>query len=259
MATASDREANLETTRAKLNIISGPETTSQAHSIPKKIPIIDSHIHLYPASEAHSLAWLSPAAPAELQGQHSLDEYAADTGAPPELEGFIFLETDRKSDLEVGEKDGSGWEGPLMEVEWLTRIALGTPREGEGHTSFHSKLCLGIVPWAPIPSGPEVMEKYVNLVQDKSEGAFHKVRGFRYLVQDQPDGTMLQEKFVESLKWMGKEGFAFDLGVDSHRRGEKQLMEAVEMIGRVHEGVVTNEKTVFVLSRSTYITFVRKY
>lgn len=248
MATAAEREANLATTKAALNIVSGPRTTSQAHPIPKKIPIIDSHIHLYPASETHTLAWYSADTPAELQGQHSLDEYTADTGELPELEGFIFLETDRVFDLESGEKDGTGWEGPLMEVEWLRRIALGCPKDGEGHSAFHSKLCLGIVPWAPIPSGPEVLARYIEAVEDKCEGAFHKVRGFRYLVQDKPDGTMLRDKFVEGVKWLGREGFAFDLGVDSHRRGEKQMMEAVELIGRVHEGVLAKDKTVFVLS-----------
>lgn len=68
------------------------------------------------------------------------------------------------------------------------------------------------------------------------------------MVQDKPDGTMLRDKFVEGVKWLGREGFAFDLGVDSHRRGEKQMMEAVELIGRVHEGVLAKDKTVFVLS-----------
>src|SRR6266487_4414381 len=103
-------------------------------------PVIDSHIHLFPESELETLAWNTPTNP--LYKQHSLDEYEAATGAPSSLEGFIFLETDRKNDLEQGIKDGSGWEMPLMEVDWLKRIALGTPKDGEGHSLEHKKLCL---------------------------------------------------------------------------------------------------------------------
>ena len=81
-------------------------------------PIIDSHIHLYPSSELSTLAWCTPTNP--LNSQHSLDEYAAATGSPRSLEGFIFLETDRKHDLESGEKDGSGWES--REVRELSNL-----------------------------------------------------------------------------------------------------------------------------------------
>lgn len=91
-------------------------------------PIIDSHIHLFPESELKTLAWCEPSNP--LHSQHSLEEYEEATGAPPSLEGFIFLETDRKHDLKPDAEDGRGWEMPLMEVDWLKRIALGTPRDG---------------------------------------------------------------------------------------------------------------------------------
>jgi L-rhamnono-1,4-lactonase len=214
---------------------------------PANYPVIDSHIHLFPKSELDTLAWNSPTNP--LKKQHSLDEYEAATGAPSSLEGFIFLETDRKNDLEKGIEDGSGWEMPLMEVDWLKRIALGTPKDGEGHSAEHKKLCLAIIPWAPLPSGPEVLEKYIKEVENHAGESFGKVKGFRYLVQDKPKGTMLQDGFIEGLKWMGRKGYVFDLGVNQHDGGKWQLEEAVEMIGKAHEGVEEADKVTFILSK----------
>ncbi|KAG7133407.1 L-rhamnono-gamma-lactonase like protein [Verticillium longisporum] len=139
-------------------------------------PIIDSHIHLYPSSEVDSLAWATPENP--IAAQRSVDEYRAATGNPSNLKGFIFLETDRKHDLASGAADGSGWEGPLAEVAWLRRIVEGTPREGEGHSAADASLCLGIVPWAPLPSGPEVLDRYLDRVQEVAGPvAWPKIRG----------------------------------------------------------------------------------
>ncbi|KAH9223168.1 amidohydrolase family protein [Leptodontidium sp. 2 PMI_412] len=213
---------------------------------PPQYPIIDSHIHLYPSTELDTLAWCTPSNP--LHSQHSLAEYESATGSPSSLEGFIFLETDRKHDLVSGAEDGTGWEMPLMEVEWLKRIALGTPREGEGHTAEQKKLCLAIIPWAPVPSGSEVLERYVKEVERCAEGSFAKIKGFRYLVQDKPKGTMLTPGFVDGLKWLGREGFVFDLGVDQHGGGKWQLEEAVEMIEKAHEGVPEDEKVTFIIN-----------
>lgn len=211
------------------------------------LPIIDSHIHLYPSSEIESLAWTKPDAP--LYGQYSVEQYKADTKSSPSLLGFVFVETDRKNDIEKGAADGSGWEGPLQEVRWLRRIALGEPKEGEGHTAEDRKLCLGIIPWAPLPSGPAVMEKYLDKVKEEAGDAWPKIKGFRYLLQDKPNGTMLEQKFIDSLKLLGRRGFVFEVGVDQHRRGRKQLDELIELVDRVHDGVPENEKVKLVISR----------
>ncbi|KAI0514594.1 amidohydrolase [Xylaria bambusicola] len=209
------------------------------------IPIIDSHIHLYPESELSTLSWCSPENP--LAGQHSVQEYrAASASSPPR--GFIFVETDRKNDLDTGVKDGSGWECPLMEVSWLKRIITGQPKPGEGHAKEDQSLCAAYIPWAPLPSGPSAMETYIKLVEKEAGESWPKVRGFRYLLQDKPNGTMLQEEFIESLKLLGREGFVFELGVDQHRRGRGQLEEVVEMIDRAHEGVPEDEKVVFIIN-----------
>ncbi|CVK89925.1 hypothetical protein FPRO06_05423 [Fusarium proliferatum] len=210
------------------------------------LPIIDSHIHLYPAAETDSLAWYTPDGP--LAGQHSLEEYREATSSAPSLLGFVFVETDRQNDVESGAVDGSGWEQPLAEVSWLKRVALGQPREGEGHSPEDAKLCLGIVPWAPLPSGPEVLERYLDRVKEVAGDAWPKIKGFRYLLQDKPHGTMLDDKFIEGVKLLGRRGFTFDVGIDQHRRGKKQLDEVIEFVDRVHDGVPEEEKVTLVLN-----------
>lgn len=216
------------------------------------LPIIDSHIHLYPASELDNLAWCTPDHP--LAGQRSVEQYKAATASAPSLLGFICVETDRKHDLETGAADGSGWEGPLKEVRWMKRLALGEPNDGEGHTAEDAKLCLAVIPWAPLPSGPAVLEKYLDLVKEEAGEAWSKVKGFRYLLQDKPHGTMLEDNFIESLKLLGRKGFVFEVGVDQHRRGKKQLEETLEMIGRAHDGVPEEERVTFIISMSAQLT-----
>ncbi|KAI0423962.1 amidohydrolase [Xylaria sp. FL1042] len=209
------------------------------------IPVIDAHIHLYPGSEISTLAWYSPGNP--LAAQQSVQEYkAASASSPPS--GFIFVETDRKNDLDAGIKDGSGWEGPLMEVSWLKRIVTGQPKTDEGHSPGDASLCVAYIPWAPLPSGPAAMERYIELVKQEAGESWPKVRGFRYLLQDKPNGTMLRDDFIESLKLLGRKGLVFELGVDQHRRGRGQLEEVVEMIDRAHEDVPEEEKVVFIIN-----------
>lgn len=220
------------------------------------IPIIDAHIHLYPESEVDTLAWCTPDHP--LHGQHSLEEYkAASAGSTPK--GFIFLETDRKNDLAAGEKDGSGWQHPLEEVAWLKRFATGQPKPGEGHTADDASLCAAYIPWAPLPSGAAAMERYINLVKQEAGESWPKVKGFRYLLQDKPSGTMLTDKFVESLRLLGRKGLVFDLGVDQHNRGRAQLEEVVEMIDRAHDGVPEDQRVTFIISECRRLIYLPTY
>lgn len=211
--------------------------------------IVDSHVHLYPHAEVSSLAWCNEQHP--LYGQYSIDEYLRATRdlsdvahSTHNLQGFVFIETDRKSSLETE----SGWEEPLRELDWIKRIADGAPRPGEGHSPQHAPLCLGIVPWAPLPSGSEVMSTYVQKAADQLDSTWRLVKGFRYLVQDKPAGTMLTDPFIDSLKWLGRNGYAFDLGVDARSGGLWQLREAVEMIRKAHEGEPESKKVTIVIS-----------
>ena len=202
-------------------------------------PIVDSHIHLFPASHLPTLTWYEPGNP--LGAQHSVDEYRrassaistrSDTTDRKFLRGFIFLETDRLSSVKNNGPHSPGWQHALDEVSFLTRIALGEPVLGEGHDATQKDLCLGIIPWAPVPGGPKALASYMAQAKErtKTESVWHKVRGVRYLVQDKPSGVMLQPLFVEGLRWLGQQGFTFDLGVDARQGGLHQLREAVEMM-----------------------------
>ncbi|KAK2768727.1 hypothetical protein FQN54_000583 [Arachnomyces sp. PD_36] len=223
------------------------------------IPIVDSHIHLFPAAHLPSLSWYTPSSP--LGSQHSVAQYRAassssykSTDEPPkdtsrrpstQLRGFIFVETDRISSLSP-----SDWHNALDEVSFLARIARGQPIEGEGHVPEDSSLCLGIVPWAPVPAGPEALKEYMALVRERTltPEVWNKIRGVRYLTQDKPVGTMLGEEFINGLKWLGKEGLTFDLGVDARQGGLIQLREAVEMMKKVYSGVNEGEGVKLVIN-----------
>lgn len=248
---AAQREQNLASIKTTLM----PSISSQPAAAAPNIPIIDSHIHLYPASEASTLAWLPPNDPTHpLAGQHSLDEYSEATGTPSSLEGFILVEADRKQSVDAA--DDPGWTHPLLEVSWWRRLAQGEPRAGEGHSVEQARLCLAAVPWAPVPGGEAAMEAYLQQVAEQACESLGRIRGFRYLVQDKPQGTMLEEKFIESLRWMGRKGYVFDVGVDQHRQGDWVLEEALEMIERAHEGVAEEDKVVFVLSMLFFCLFI---
>ena len=199
----------------------------------QQIPIIDSHIHLYAASHISSLNWTADLPENHpLNRQNSVFEYIAASRdqSHPNLRGFVFLETDRKSGLRDSE-----WDDALAEVDFLVRIARGLPRDDEGHSAEESKLVLGIVPWAPVPAGKDRLAQFVQQVQKRCAEAPNILKGFRYLVQDKPAGIMLQPDFVEGLQWLGREGLAFDLGVDARSGGLHQLQEACEMMNRVYD------------------------
>jgi L-rhamnono-1,4-lactonase len=207
-----------------------------------QIPIIDSHIHLFPSSELPTLAWnATPSHP--LNAQHSTAEFRTATGSPANLAGFILIEADRKNDA------AKDWTAPLQEVAWMRRLATGQAGADEGHAAADASLCLGFVPWAPMTLGAEELAKYLERAEEAAGAeTWAKVKGFRYLLQDKPNGEALGEGFIESLKVLGRKGYVFDVGVDQHRRGRVQLEEVVEMIDRAHDGVEEEEKVVFILS-----------
>ena len=214
------------------------------------LPIIDSHIHLYPSSELTTLSWMTPSHP--LASQRSITEYkTAIAPSPSHVEGFIAIEAAR---LNASSTD---WTHPLQELSFLSRIAAGLPNPDEGHEPQDASLLLGIVPWAPLNLGVEQLEKYLAQAEEEAgPETWKKVKGFRYLLQDQPNGTGLEEGFVEGLKLLGRRGFVFDVGVDQHRRGKVQLEELVDMMERAHEGVEREEeKIVFILSEFGFVSY----
>ncbi|KAK0638750.1 hypothetical protein B0T16DRAFT_230453 [Cercophora newfieldiana] len=219
-----------------------PNTYLATHQSAIMPSIIDSHIHLFPEAELDTHNWYKTPDP-PFEGRRSVEEFQSQTGSPPELAGFVFIEADRKND------DSKDWTLPLQEIAWISRIVTGKPRPDEGHTPEDAKLCLGIIPWAPVVLGAEQLEKYLAQAEETAgPEAWGKVKGFRYLLQDKPNGTALGDKFIEGLKVLGKKGYVFDLGVDQHRRGRIQLEEAVDMIDLAHDEVEEDEKVVFILN-----------
>ena len=192
-------------------------------------PIVDSHIHLYAGTHLTQLNWTADLpAGHPLNQQNSVEQYRKATANARNLLGFIFIETDRKSGLQDHE-----WGDALEEVSFLVRIAEGKPVEGEGHTAIDKDLVLGIIPWAPIPAGPEALARYLAEVRDRAGDSFNKIKGFRYLLQNKPYGTMLSPSFIGSLQAMGNQGLSFELGIDARSGGIRQLEEACEMLERV--------------------------
>ncbi|KKY29064.1 putative amidohydrolase family protein [Phaeomoniella chlamydospora] len=212
-------------------------------------PIVDSHIHLYPESHIKTLAWgkdLPSGHP--LNQQQSVTEYktAAET-ASDTLKGFVFLETDRISqsvpsnwsDASASDDsypDPPEWKHPLDEISYLSRIAIGQPIENEGHIEADSSPCLAFIPWAPITAGATVLSKYHTLALSRCHpSSRHLLRGYRYLFQDKPAGTMLTPEVISSLQFLGRNNLTFDLGVDARQGGLHQLEEAAELLSRLSQ------------------------
>ena len=212
------------------------------------LDVVDSHIHLFPQSELDSLAWCKEGHP--LRTQCSVQQYHEAVELLSQipqykLKGYVFVETDRKSHLDTED----GWNAPLEEFDWIERIVTGNPRPGEDHGSEDAEVCLAIILWAPVALGADAMERFLTKVRERSAGGLELLKGFRYLVQDKPRGTMLTEKFIESLRWMGRNGYSFDLGVDARSGGIWQLEEAGQMVERVHHGIPEHDKVRIVLSK----------
>jgi L-rhamnono-1,4-lactonase len=195
-------------------------------------PIVDAHIHLYASTHVPRLSWTAEL-PSDhpLNRQNSIEQYRAATTDERTLRGFVFLETDRKSGLQDNE-----WQDALEEVNFLVRIAEGKPIAGEGHTAADKELVLGIVPWAPIPAGSKVLGQYLGEVRKRAGESYGKIKGFRYLLQNKPAGTMLSEGFIEGLQALGTHDLSFDLGIDARSAGLHQLEEACELFDRVNAG-----------------------
>ncbi|EFR01830.1 amidohydrolase [Nannizzia gypsea CBS 118893] len=199
-------------------------------------PIIDSHVHLWTSSQLDTLAWHSPSNP--LGSQHSVQEYrdAAISPLPVgyHFKGFVYIETDRISSLAP-----HGWTHVLEEVSFISHIACGIPLEGDRHVPTDKVPCLAIIPWAPVPLGPDGLEMYMAKVQEKvnnnGKDAWGKVKGVRYLLQDKPRGIMLEDGFIQGLRWLGQRGLTFDLGVDARSGGLHQLEETVELSERLYQ------------------------
>ncbi|CUS09396.1 unnamed protein product [Tuber aestivum] len=201
-------------------------------------PMIDSHIHLFTKDHLPHLAWATPGS--SLYAENSIPEYLS--GIPPSelanFKGFVFIEADRRytipSDEAISENDTSAlkkaWEWPLEEFEFVYRLSK---------THTYGKYVLGIVPWAPMNLGALAVERFYGLLDAEGEVNAERrgaLKGFRYLVQDKPSGTIGDVKFRESMGWVWKKGLVVEIGVDTRSGGLWQLEEAVKAIQEVVKG-----------------------
>jgi L-rhamnono-1,4-lactonase len=194
-------------------------------------PIIDSHIHLFAESHLPRLSWAGELPDGHvLKRGNTVSSYKDATGGVDNLAGFVFLETDRFSGLADDQ-----WGDALAEAAFLSRIAQGKPLEGEGHTAEDASLCVGVVPWAPVPAGPKALERYMDRLWELYPGECkQKVKGVRYLLQNKPAKVMLHADFISSLHWLGANDLSFDLGIDARSTGLHQLEEARTMMEQLY-------------------------
>jgi len=163
-----------------------------------------------------------------LRSSYSTDEYTA-ASSSSNLEGFIFVETDRLHTLPhppfIPSEVTAHLKHALSEIEF----AVGIHR----HPQAGQPKLLGMVSFAPLPLGKEGMEVWASVLP---EGAEEIVKGVRYLVQDKPSGTINAKRFVQGIRWVLERDWVFDLGVDLRSGGVWQLNEAVEALSAVIEG-----------------------
>ena len=108
----------------------------------------------------------------------------------------------------------------------------------------------GIVPWAPVHLGPAMLDRYLELLNviggvtlEAHTGRVKQrksmLKGFRQLLQDKLRGVMLTDEFVEGLRWIGKKGLIFEVGVDTRSTGLWQLEELVELLEKLGDEAPT--------------------
>ncbi|RPB08972.1 hypothetical protein P167DRAFT_538944 [Morchella conica CCBAS932] len=200
--------------------------------------LLDSHIHLFRTEDLSNLAWMTPENP--LNSQHSINEYLSTHVHNPTARkplGFIFLETDRKTN--VSSTTSPGWDGPLAEFAFVYNAGAG---RDPAYKAVADKV-LGIVPWGPVPGGSTAMYNYIRRLREiAGTERIDLLKGFRYLVQFCPRGVMLDDAFVDSLRWMGQQSYVFELTVDCRSVGLWQLEEAAEMVKKAHKDVPEEKK-----------------
>jgi len=227
------------------------------------IKIIDSHIHLWPASAANSAghSWMTP--DFILTKQHLLQEYykASDPDSPTpdyEVQGVVYLETDRAL-LSPNGRSLSQWAAqPLEEIKFLRSMV-----EGE-YGDRDTKTLLALIPCATMDQGRDVFEEWLELARETAgPKTWEKVRGFRFLFQAINDeykfrNLVLSEGFLAILRSFRSEerDFAFEVGVSQHDGGVWQLETFAEVVEKVNEGVPREKQVTFILGKSSNLTFI---
>ncbi|KAI5252611.1 hypothetical protein E4T42_03339 [Aureobasidium subglaciale] len=213
-------------------------------------PIIDSHIHLWPASAADQdgHAWMSDP-DFVLSKQHILSDYtaASSSNSPASV---VYVETDRRlqdpssSALETWAAEA------IKELQFLRSIVEGD------YGAEASNLLQGIVSWAPVHQGPEVFSQWLDIAeQTTGTETWKRVKGFRFLLQAITDKTefenlVLSDDFIAILKSFSSRTnkFSFDVGIDQQSGGVWQLEVFTKVLEKLYNNVAQDERTVLVLN-----------
>ena len=209
-----------------------------------------------------------------LAKRHGISDYLA--AAAPAPTGFIYVETDRAlpassphvtsiaSAAEARHALESWAAAPLDEIRFLRRIAEESPQEGDGFAAGDGTRLKGVVLWAPFHVPAALFQTYLRLAEDEAGPAlWARVVGFRFLLQGKREGEVAA--LVRSVAWVenvvalaegrGGLGWAFDVGVDTHRDGVEGLELVADMVDEVRRQEKkkggSNEPVRFVISTSS--------
>lgn len=181
--------------------------------------IVDSHIHLFAENGSYSLRWMEPGH--KLQSDHTEKEYLEnDEHLSPDfrLEGYVVIEADAETRDRAGPE---GWKPSIEECKFFFEHESNRP----------DSRMLGAMPWAPMVDGKEAVNEYhTQLMNSMGPKSAKLIKGYRYLVQDKPDGQLLLPHFIESFQWLADNDLAFDMGIDAHLRGFKQFEELEQLL-----------------------------
>ncbi|KAL6708891.1 L-rhamnono-gamma-lactonase [Coniothyrium glycines] len=201
--------------------------------------ILDTHIHLWPATATSpsNHAWMTPGH--FLARQHSAADYTAATHAS--AHAFVYVETDRylpsaappvdpsASAAQLRSALGAWAREPLGELAFLRGLVEG---EGGGDAGR----ARGVVMYAPVHLRGGLLRAYLTLAEEVAGAElWARVVGVRYLLQGKRGHEVARmvggEAWVANVmalrEMRGGEGWAFDVGVDVHRDGEG-VLDAIE-------------------------------
>ncbi|MBL4701633.1 MAG: amidohydrolase family protein [Phycisphaeraceae bacterium] len=158
-----------------------------------KIPIIDTHLHLWDVDKLQ-YAWLNDL-PA-INRSFLLGDYQEQT-AHLLIEKMVFVQ------CEVDPKQA------LQEVAWVTQQAAIDSR------------VKGIVAWAPLEKGEAAREDLAALSQ------FPLVKGIRRIIQFEEDPTFcLKPDFIRGVQLLSEFNMSFDLCI----KGDEQFCNTLELV-----------------------------
>ncbi|KAI4720482.1 hypothetical protein E4T48_03193 [Aureobasidium sp. EXF-10727] len=214
-------------------------------------PILDSHIHLWPASatDANGHAWMTDPT-FILSKQHILSDYTTASSSHPPT-AVIYVETDRRLQPPSPSSPLDSWASePIKELQFLRSIV-----EGE-YGAEASTLLQGIVAWAPLHQGPQVFSQWLKIAEQTSGSkTWERIKGFRFLLQAISSKTsfenlVLSDEFISILHSFsqGQKKFTFDVGIDQRSGGTWQLETFTQVLEKLYDDVPEDEKPVLVLN-----------